>query len=297
MKYRVGTRESKLAVLQAELVCKRLVEENKDLSIDQFELVKIRTQGDKVLHKNLADIGGKNLFIKELEEALLAKQIDFAVHSLKDMTAKINSELVIAACLERSDPRDAFISTKYKNIKDLPDGALIGTSSIRRKYLALSHRPDLLIAPFRGNVLTRLDKLNQNQVDATFLAVSGLKRLEIDKSVYTPLEVSEFLPAVSQGIIGVECITKDFEMQKLLSSVNHFETYACNQAERGFLESLNADCNSPIAAYAKLEGDQVHLECLVINYNGKQHRANIIGSVKDAWILGYEMGLKLKRFL
>lgn len=297
MKYRVGTRESKLAVLQAELVCKKLVEKNKDLSINQFELVKIKTQGDKILYKNLADIGGKNLFVKEIEEALIDGQIDFAVHSLKDMTAKINPDLIVAACLERCDPRDAFISVKYKDLYDLPDGALIGTSSIRRKYLALSYRPDLLVAPFRGNVLTRLEKLSQNQVDATFLAVSGLKRLKIDKSLYTPLEVSEFLPAVSQGIIGVECLAKDFEMQQLLSSINHLDTYICNQAERGFLESLDADCNSPIAAYAKLENDKVHLECLVINYNGVQHKESVIGEAQDAWRLGYEMGLKLKAFL
>jgi hydroxymethylbilane synthase len=297
MKYRVGTRESKLAVLQAELVCKKLVEKNKDLSIDQFELIKIKTQGDKILYKNLADIGGKNLFVKEIEEALLDGKIDFAVHSLKDMTAKINPDLIVASTLERCDPRDAFISVKYKNLYDLPDGALIGTSSIRRKYLALSYRPDLLIAPFRGNVLTRLEKLSQNQVDATFLAVSGLKRLKIDKSLYTPLEVSEFLPAVSQGIIGVECLAKDFEMQQLLSSINHLDTYICNQAERGFLESLDADCNSPIAAYAKLAGEKVRLECLVISYNGVQHKESVIGEAQDAWRLGYEMGLKLKAFL
>ena len=297
MKYRVGTRESKLAVIQAELVCKSLVEAHPDLSLSQFELVKIKTSGDKNINKNLADIGGKNLFIKEIEEALLEEKIDFAVHSLKDMTAKLNPEFIIAACLKREDPRDAFISLKYKSLHDLPSGALIGTSSIRRKYMAMHYRPDLMTMPFRGNVQTRLDKLKQNQVDATFLAVAGLKRLNISEKQYHPIETKEFLPAISQGVIGVECLAKDFEMQNLLSTINHLETYICNQAERGFLEGLDASCNSPIAAYAELDGDYIHLDCLVINSNGKQHKSNISGPSQDAWSMGYKVGLKLKAFL
>ncbi len=297
MKYKVGTRESKLAVIQAELVCQKLVEANPNLSIDQFELVKIKTTGDRLITKNLVDIGGKNLFIKEIEEALLAKQIDFAVHSLKDMTAKLDPQLTIAACLERDDPRDAFLSIQYQSLVDLPNSALIGTSSVRRKALALHYRPDLMIVSFRGNVLTRLDKLKQKQVDATFLAVSGLKRLGIDQKLYHPLSVTEFLPAISQGVIGVECCIENDEVRELLSSINHHKTYICNQAERGFLESLDADCNSPVAAYACLQDQQIQMHSLVIDEQGKIHRSEIQGDMNDGYDLGHFEGLKLKRFL
>lgn len=297
MKYRVGTRESKLAVTQAQLVCKKIVESNPNLSLDNFELVKIKTIGDKVLHKNLSDIGGKNLFVRELEQALLEGKIDFAVHSLKDMTAKLDSKLIIAACLEREDPRDAFISPQCKSLKELPKEALIGTSSIRRKYMALHLRPDLIILPFRGNVQTRLDKLSDKQVDGTFLAVAGLKRLGIDENIYNPIEMDDFLPAISQGVIGVQARINDHLTKNLLETINHLDTYICNQAERGFLESLDADCNAPIAAYAKLENDSIILKSLVINSSGEFYRDSIVGAKHDAWKLGFEAGIRLKEFL
>ncbi len=297
MKYRVGTRESKLAIIQAELVCKKLVEANPDLSLNDFKLVKIKTSGDKILHKNLADIGGKNLFIKEIEQSLMEEEIDFAVHSLKDMTAKLDPNFMLVSCLEREDPRDAFISINYKNIKELPESALIGTSSIRRKYLALHYRPDLMIVAFRGNVQTRLDKLKQKQVDATFLAVAGLKRLGISNKSYYPIEIDEFLPAICQGVIATECRAKDFNTQKLLSTINHEDTYVCVQAERGFLEGLDADCNAPIAAYARLDGNQVKLDCLVIDQGGNHHKEYLTGPIDKAWSLGYKVGLKFKDFL
>lgn len=297
MQYRVGTRESKLAVTQAELVCNKLVEANPGLSLDDFKLVKIKTTGDKIIHKNLSEIGGKNLFVKEIEQALAKEEIDFAVHSLKDMTANLDNEFVIAACLEREDPRDAFVSINYNNLSEIPEEGLVGTSSIRRKHFTLQYRPDLMVVPFRGNVLTRLDKLRQNQVDATFLAVAGLKRLGFDEKIYNPIEIEEFLPAISQGIIGVECRAKDFYVQKLLQTINHTDTYICNSAERGFLESLNADCNSPIAAYAQLDRNIIRMHCLVIDNEGKHHKEYIEGDVGKAWNMGYSAGLKLKSFL
>ena len=297
MQYRIGTRESKLALIQTELVCKALIDSNPHLSRDQFELIKIRTIGDRTLNKNLVDIGGKNLFIKEIDDELLAGKVDFAVHSLKDMTAKLDPNLVIAACLEREDPRDAFLSTTYKDLADLPKGALIGTSSIRRKFLALHYRPDLMTVAFRGNVVTRLEKLKQKKVDATFLAVAGLKRLDIDQKSYVPLDVAEFLPAVSQGVIGVECRKDDQKTYQLLRSINHLETEICNQAERGFLECVEANCNSPIAAYATLNGEQINIDGLVIDSNGKIHRYKLKGPAQEAWKLGYEVGLKLRVFL
>lgn len=297
MQYKVGTRESKLAVIQAELVCRKLIEANPDLSIDNFKLVKIKTTGDKILHKNLSDIGGKNLFVREIEQALAEGEIDFAVHSLKDMTARLDDNFVIAACLQREDPRDAFVSIKYKNLLELPEGALIGTSSIRRKYMALHSRPDLMTVTFRGNVLTRIEKLKQNQVDATFLAMAGLKRLNIDKQFYHPMAIDHFLPAISQGVIGIEARAKDLHIQKLLETINHQETYLCNQAERGFLESLDADCNAPVAAYAELNGDIIQMHCLVIDQKGKHYKKYIEGNINEAWSLGYRIGLSLKDFL
>ena len=297
MEYRIGTRDSKLALAQTELVCKALLNANPHLSYDQFKIVKIKTIGDKIQNKNLSEIGGKNLFIKEIEEALLLKEIDFAVHSLKDMTANLDKRLSISACLEREDPRDAFLSCNYKNIDELPKGSTIGTSSIRRKSIVLNYRPDLKVIPFRGNVLTRIEKLKQNQVDATFLAIAGLKRLDIEENLYHPLEITEFLPAISQGIIGVECLKDNNHIYQLLRSINHLETEICTKAERAFLECLEADCSVPIAAYATLENGQINLDCLVINSKGKIYQDSIKGPAEDAHDLGYKMGAKLRSFL
>jgi hydroxymethylbilane synthase len=297
MKYKVGTRDSKLALVQAEIVCKSLVQANPELSIDQFELVKIKTIGDKILTKDLSEIGGKNLFIKEIEESLLQGKIDFAVHSLKDMTAILDKELVIASCLEREDPRDAFVSLKYKSLKELPQGSLIGTSSIRRKYIALHYRSDLKTTSFRGNVLTRLEKLKQGQVEATFLAVAGLKRLDIDESFYTPLEIDEFLPSMSQGVIGVECRKDNKSIYNLLRSINHLDTEYSTKAERGFLECVDADCNSPMAAYATIKDEIVSLDCLIIDDDGVFHRTKVKGPVNEAYDIGYKAGLELREFL
>ncbi|MCT4635733.1 MAG: hydroxymethylbilane synthase [Rickettsiales bacterium] len=297
MKYKVGTRDSKLALTQTELVCESLIKSNPDLSYNQFEIVKIKTIGDKILNKSLSEIGGKNLFIKEIEEALLDNRIDFAVHSLKDMTANLHPKATIATCLKREDPRDAFISHNYKTLDELPKGSTVGTSSIRRASITLHYRPDLKIVPFRGNILTRIEKLKQNQVDATFLAMAGIRRLNIEESLYSPLQIKEFLPAISQGIIGVECRKNDKNIYKLLRSINHPETEICTTAERAFLECLEADCSVPIAAYATLKDDQISLDCLVINSKGKIFRDKARGSTKDAHKIGHEMGIKLKPFL
>jgi len=297
MKYKVGTRDSKLALTQAELVCNALVKANPSLSLDQFELVKIKTKGDKILNKDLHAIGGKNLFVKEIEEVLLDGEIDFAVHSLKDMTANLDHKLIIASCLEREDPRDALVSTRYKTITSLPKNGLIGTSSVRRKALALHYRSDLSTIPFRGNVITRIDKLHSQQVDATFLAMAGLKRLAIDKNLYQPLEIDEFLPAISQGVIGVECRKDDKKTELLLQSINHQKTYITTLAERGFLEILNADCNMPIAAYAVIKDTELHLDCLVVDQNGKIYKNKLHGSLNEAYKIGTEAGLSLKEFL
>ncbi|MGB4191132.1 MAG: hydroxymethylbilane synthase [Rickettsiales bacterium] len=297
MKYKVGTRDSKLALRQTQLVIEALTQKNPQITLDQFEIVKIKTKGDNILNKNLSEIGGKNLFVKEIEDALLDNQIDFAVHSLKDLTGNLDPKLTIAACLEREDPRDAFVSLQYESLASLPHGSVVGTSSIRRKSIALAYHPYLVAIPFRGNVLTRLEKLKQKQVDATFLAVAGLKRLGIDQTLYTPLHTDDFLPAVSQGIIGVQCNKSDDKIINLLAHINHLETEIITRAERSFLECLNADCTTPIAAYATLNQESINLECLVINSHGKIFRENIQASSKDASKIGYEMGIKFKKHL
>lgn len=297
MKFRVGTRDSQLALEQTNIVCQELIAQDPGLNISQFEVVKIKTLGDKLFNKNLAEIGGKNLFVNEIEEALLNKQIDFAVHSLKDMTAKLDERLVIAACLEREDPRDAFVSHEYKNLDDLPIQSLIGTSSIRRKFMALNKRSDLITVPFRGNVLTRLEKLKQRRVDATFLAVAGLKRLKIDKSLYNPISIDDFLPAISQGVIGVECLSENKSIIELLRTINHRDTEICTEAERGFLTKIDGNCSLPIAAYAVLEGDKINLKCLVINSQGKIFKTNVIGDKNFAENVGYLAGIDLHKHL
>ncbi len=297
MKLRIGTRDSKLALMQTELVCKELARANPTLSDSQFKIVTIKTTGDKIQHKNLVDIGGKNLFIKELEQALLEKEIDFAVHSLKDMTANLNDRFVIAACLEREDPRDAFVSYQYKNIDELPKGAIIGTSSIRRHKVILNKRPDLSVVPFRGNVQTRLEKLKQNQVSASFLAMAGLKRLAIEDDIYTPLDFDEFLPAVSQGVIGVECLKDNAPIYNLLRSINHAETEIVTKAERAFLECLEADCSLPIAGYAKVKNNLLEFRGLVINSKNQMFQDKVTGPISEAGSLGYGLGVRLKPLL
>lgn len=297
MKLRIGTRDSKLALVQTELVCKELLMANPGLSANQLEIIKIKTTGDKIQHKNLVDIGGKNLFIKELEQALLDKEIDFAVHSLKDMTANLNDRFAIAACLEREDPRDAFISYQYNNIDELPKGSIIGTSSIRRHKVLLNKRPDLQVVPFRGNVQTRLEKLKQNQVAASFLAMAGLKRLAIQDNIYTPLDLDEFLPAVSQGVIGLECLKDNAPIYELLRSINHEETGITTKAERAFLECLEADCSLPIAGYAQVKNNLLEFRGGVINSKDQIFQDKIIGPISEADNLGYSLGLKLKPLL
>lgn len=297
MKYKIGTRDSKLALTQTEIVCENLIKNNPELKAEQFEIIKIKTIGDKILDKNLKDIGGKNLFIKEIEESLFDNRIDFAVHSLKDMTANLDEKLIIAACLKREDPRDAFVSLKYKNFIDLPKGAIVGTSSIRREYMALNYRPDLSIISFRGNVLTRLKKLKDEQVDASFLAVAGLKRLNIDTKLYSILELDHFLPSISQGVIGIECRKDNKHIINLLRSINDIETEVCTKAERAYLEYMNADCSVPIAAYAQINDNQIFLKALVIDNKHQFHKFNINGPIDKAVELGKEAGAMLKIYL
>lgn len=271
MHIRIGTRKSKLALIQTEICINKIKEIYPDIS---YEVIPITTTGDHITDKNLYDIGGKALFLKELEEALLANKIDIAVHSLKDVPGIVPETFNIAAVLEREDPRDVFISTKYKTIQDLPQGAIIGTSSVRRKVIMQQIRPDLKYVPFRGNVNTRLAKLERGEVDATILAMAGIKRLGIyDANICHPLEPDLMLPACGQGVIAIEIRANDQNMQDLCSKINHVKTYHLIIAERSFLKEADASCDTPIAAYATyLPDGRIEARYMMSNIQGSDIR-------------------------
>lgn len=266
-KIRIGTRGSKLALAQAHLVQKMLLEHYPNLIT---EIVTIKTTGDKILEKNLSEIGGKGLFIKEIEEQMIEGEIDIAVHSMKDIPAFVHDDLEIPCILEREDPSDAFISEKYSKIADLPEGAILGTSSPRRAAQALNKRPDLKVVPFRGNIHTRLEKLKKNEADATFLAIAGLKRSGMLSDIAHPIEFSEMLPAVSQGAIGIQTRKKDFSIKEIIAKLHHAETFTAITAERGFLIEFEGSCRTPIAALACIKGDKIELNCLICSLDGKK---------------------------
>lgn len=288
---RIGTRGSKLALAQAAEVASRLRAAH-HLPEEAIDIIPIATTGDMILNRNLTEIGGKGLFTKEIEELLLAGEIDMAVHSMKDMPAMIPDGLTIAALLPREDPRDAFLSGKYGSVAELPLGAVIGTSSSRRQAQLLHTRPDLKIIPFRGNVLTRLDKLlKQNLADATILAVAGLKRIHMENSITQVIETETMLPAVAQGAIGVECRSGDTVMLERLAVINHQPTAWCVQAERAFLEVLEGNCRTPMAALAELAGEHLSLRTLIATQDGiTVHRTERHGTVSDAFLLGKDAG-------
>jgi hydroxymethylbilane synthase len=277
----IGTRGSKLALAQAYIVERMLKEQYADI---ETNIVKIKTTGDKILEKNLNEIGGKGLFIKEIEEHLLQGKIDIAVHSMKDMPAFINEQFEIPCILKREDPRDAFLSYKYDGISSLPKGAVVGSSSPRRAAQLLNVRPDVKIVPFRGNIHTRIEKLKQNNVDATFLAMAGLIRAGIkDDDVISPVSIDDMIPAISQGAIGIEIRKNDQSMKNILSTLNHEETYRCVMAERAFLEEFEGSCKTPIGARAEIYGENIHIDYMVASIDGKKlYRDSLKCSVDDA---------------
>ena len=245
----IATRGSKLALWQAEFVQAELKKRNPDLKI---ELNKIKTTGDKILDVPLAKVGGKGLFVKEIEEALLSRKADLAVHSMKDVPTDFPQGLHLAVICEREDPRDAFIS-HVPHFMELPKGARVGTSSLRRSCQLLNIRPDLLIHSLRGNVETRLRKLDEGQFDAVILATAGVKRLGLHHRITEILPFETSLPAIGQGAVGIECRIEDQFIHTLISPLDHRETSVCVNAERAFLKRLEGGCQVPIAAYARIE--------------------------------------------
>ncbi|MCH9013322.1 MAG: hydroxymethylbilane synthase [Proteobacteria bacterium] len=295
---RIGTRGSRLALAQAELVRAPLAAAHPELAeAGGIEVVAIKTTGDKVQDRPLAEIGGKGLFAKEIEEALLAGRIDMAVHSMKDMETRLAEGLAIGCVLEREDPRDVLISRDGSRLADLEPGALIGTASVRRQALVLNARPDLRVVNFRGNVETRLRKLEDGRVDATLLALAGLRRLGMADIAAVVLEPEEFLPAVAQGAIGVEIRAGDERARALLAPLNHVGAATEVTAERALLAALDGSCRTPIAALARLEpAGGLWLRALVAIPDGSElWRAERRGTAADAEALGRDAGEELRR--
>ncbi|WP_102026864.1 hydroxymethylbilane synthase [Salirhabdus sp. Marseille-P4669] len=265
----VGSRKSNLALTQTEWVIERL----KGLGLPYtFETKKIMTKGDKILDVTLSKVGGKGLFVKELEQAMYDKEIDLAVHSMKDMPAELPEGLIIASIPEREDHRDAFISKDGKTrLKDLPEGAIVGTSSLRRAAQILVQRPDVKIKSVRGNIETRLRKLKEEDYDAIVLAVAGLQRMGWSSDIVTEyLDVDVCVPAVGQGALAIECREDDTELRELLEKISDETTSRTVAAERTFLNLMEGGCQVPIAGYAHLEGDDIILSALVAKPNGSK---------------------------
>jgi hydroxymethylbilane synthase len=266
----IGTRGSKLALYQAEFIRSELKRLYPDLEI---ELSKIKTTGDKILDVPLAKVGGKGLFVKEIEDALLKNEVDIAVHSMKDVPTEFPDGLHLAVICKREDPRDAFVSKirnskfEIRNFKALPSGAKVGTSSLRRSCQLLHIRPDLKILQLRGNLDTRIRKLDEGQFNAIILAAAGVKRLGLENRITEILPVNISLPAIGQGAIGVECRVNDEVINNLIAPLNHPETSLCVRAERAFLKRLEGGCQVPIAAYARIVGQKSEVRSQKLNTN------------------------------
>ncbi|MGH7015164.1 MAG: hydroxymethylbilane synthase [Stellaceae bacterium] len=293
---RIGTRGSPLALAQADELKRRLAAVHPALAAPTvIEIVAIRTSGDRAGERPLAEEGGKGLFTKEIEEALRDGRIDIAIHSMKDMTATLPKGLVVVACLPREDPRDALLSPRANSLAALVKGARLGTSSLRRKALALHARPDLMVVPLRGNVGTRLTKLAAGEADATILAVAGLKRLGLAAKITATLPPDAMLPAPAQGILAVEIRADDEKAHRLLAPLDHAETASCAAAERAFLAALDGSCRTPIAALATIASGRLALDAAIVSPDGSRlHRTRRDGAAADAVALGRDAGAELK---
>lgn len=290
---RIGTRGSPLALAQAHEVRERLQAAH-GLGEDACALRIITTSGDRILDRPLSEVGGKGLFTKEIEEALLAGEIDLAVHSMKDMQTVLPDGLAIAATLPREDVRDAFVSLKYRTIEEMPPGAMLGTSSLRRQAQVMRLRPDLRLVEFRGNVQTRLKKLEAGIADATLLACAGLNRLGETQRITARLDTATILPAVAQGAITLEIRADDEETARLLAPLNHEATALCVTAERAFLARLEGSCRTPIAGLAELDGGRMHFRGMILSPDGRTcHETKRDGPPASAARLGDEAACEL----
>ena len=288
---RIATRKSPLALWQANFVKDRLEALHPDL---QVELVPMSTQGDKILDTPLAKVGGKGLFVKELETAMLEGRADIAVHSMKDVPVEFPEGLGLHTICEREDPRDAFVSNRFQQIDELPQGAVVGTSSLRRQCQLRAARPDLVIRDLRGNVNTRLAKLDAGEYDAIILAAAGLKRLEMAHRITAFIEPEQSLPANGQGAVGIECRLDDHELHALLAPLEHPETRIRVLTERAMNRALQGGCQVPIGAYALVQGEEVWLRGLVGSPDGARViRDEIRGPLAEGEALGHTLAQRL----
>jgi len=290
-KLRIATRRSRLALWQAEHVAALLRAAHQGLDV---ELVPMVTEGDRILDRALAEVGGKGLFIKELEVAMYEGRADLAVHSMKDVPADLPEGMVLASVLERADPRDAFVSNRFPALDSLPQHARVGTSSLRRQCQLRHARPDLEVIQLRGNVDTRLRKLDEGQYDAIILAAAGLKRLGLDQRIASLVPTEASLPAVGQGVIGIECRAGDELTRRLVGALEHAPTRHCLEAERAFAARLQGSCQSPVAGFAELEGDRLRLRGLVGAPDGTRVFADEArGAAAEAVVLGDSLAARL----
>ncbi|MBA0036632.1 hydroxymethylbilane synthase [Pantoea sp. BIGb0393] len=285
--FRIATRQSPLALWQAQYVQQRLMAAHPGL---QVELLPMVTKGDVILDTPLAKVGGKGLFVKELELAMLEDRADLAVHSMKDVPIDFPQGLGLVTICEREDPRDAFVSNRYHSIDELPQGAVVGTSSLRRQCQISARRPDLVIRSLRGNVGTRLGKLDAGEYDAIILAAAGLKRLGLEDRIRQAMPAEISLPAVGQGAVGIECRVDDAQLITLLQALNHDDTAVCVRAERAMNTRLEGGCQVPIGSFAVLEDDQLWLRGLVGSPDGNQM---VVGERRGPRDQAEQMGISL----
>ncbi|HLU03245.1 MAG TPA: hydroxymethylbilane synthase [Advenella sp.] len=291
-KLTIATRASRLALWQAHHVRELLMAQYPQL---QVELLELTTKGDQILDRTLSKIGGKGLFIKELETALVDGRADLAVHSLKDVPVDLQSPFTLAAILERADPTDAFVSPRYRQLSQLPDGAVVGTSSLRRESQIRATYPHLVVKPLRGNLDTRLSKLDNGDYDAIVLATAGLQRLGLGDRIASRLEVSESLPAAGQGALGIEVLESRTELLEILAGLADPATTACVTAERAVSRTLGGSCQVPIAAYATLTDNAVTLNALVATADGSRVlRSTRTAGAEGADQLGVEVAQALR---
>lgn len=289
---RIGTRASPMALAQTQLVRDRLAAAHRSLAAPgAMEIVQVTTIADKVLDRSLSEIGGKGLFTKELEQALLDRRIDIAVHSMKDVETFLPDGLTIACILPRDDPRDAFLSHRADSLAALPGGSRVGTSSLRRSAQVLMRRPDLTIVPLRGNANTRIRKLAEGECDATLLAIAGLRRIGLEAHAKDIIAADDMLPAVAQGALGIECRADDAAIRALLAPLACAATTTCINAERAFLAAIDGSCRTPVAGLAEIDGDRLRLRAVLFTPDGKRHWATSReGAAADAIAIGTEAG-------
>jgi len=291
MKIRIATRKSALALWQAEHVAALL---NNLPEVESVGLVPLSTRGDEILDRSLQKIGGKGLFIKELEVAMQRGEADIAVHSMKDVPAEMPEGFCLAAMLERANHADALVSPNGEQLTDLAQGALVGSSSLRRQAQLKMMRPDLRIEPLRGNVNTRLAKLDNGDYDAIILAAAGLQRLEFDERISQEFLPEQMLPAAAQGVVGIECLEDATELRTVLAKLNHDTSVQTTLAERAIARVLEASCQSPVATFATIDGDLMTVTALVAMPDGSESiRDSINGPVENAELLGEELAARL----